>query len=122
MINLMDDEGGKGAPGILGEGWHEVTVGKHREFKAKTGSPGVEYTVSNEHGSIGVTFYITPAAKFRLKLFAQTCGLAEVKLRNFDFADLAGKRVRVKAEKNDRGYLDVTDWASADAPAPDEWD
>lgn len=122
-IDLMSDDAPRGGKdGLLPEGWHEVTVGAHREFKANSGNTGVEYDLSNAEGKSKASFYLTPKSKFRLKLFAQTAGIPEVKLRNFDFADLRGKRIRVEVRKSDKGYLEVTDWASADAPAPDdEW-
>jgi len=125
-VNLMDDDDGpRGARagGVLPEGTHLVRVEKVlKESKTPTGTPFVEYLLSNAQGSIKKTFYITPAAKFRLKNFAVACGY-DGSLREFDFRNILGMTVQVVVgkepnKKDGKLYNEVVDWAAVRRQVP----
>lgn len=112
-IDLMQDDGpraGSSNMSVLGLGWHNVVVKMFKEISGKTkGTPGVEYTLGNANGSIRKTFWLSPSAKFRLKLFAQACGLPEVQLRKFEFKDLLNKTVQIEVTQGEK-YKEVENW------------
>lgn len=112
-INLMDDPGPRagsgGGGGFLGVGWHTVQVRAFEEKSSSKGTPGIQYTLGNASGTIRKTFWLSPQAKFRLRLFAQACGLADVKLRSFDWKDLLNKSVQIEVTQGPQ-YKEVENW------------
>lgn len=131
MIDLTDSGppsgGNGGSTQYLPEGWHIVKVKSFKE--TQLGKPAVDYVLEGADGMIRQRFYVTPAAKFRLKGFVEACGYRG-ELRRFEFNYILGMTVNVKVEKgkprNDgKRYLEVTDWQSMeqmDASSGDDED
>ena len=116
-INLEDDDGPRGGGTSLGVGWHTVKIASCKEVSAKSGTPGIEYTLTAPAGSIRHTWWLSPAAKFRLKNFVTCCGYQH-KLRNFEFRDILGATVQIqvaKGEPNAQGksYNEVVEYMPA---------
>ena len=98
-IDLTDTDTPRGGSGgVLPCGWHTVRVASCKEVTSKSQTPGIEYTLTAGDGSIRHTWWLSPAAKFRLKAFVECCGY-EHKLRNFEFRDILGAQVQIRVDK-----------------------
>lgn len=111
----------------LGVGDHRCTVSKFRMFSAKTGTPGVEFTLRDSRGKeIGLGLYLTEKAMGRLASFAKACGMSREEAARYNPAKqdahnvMLNREVMVRVEKNERDYSEVAEWwkVGEDAPKP----
>lgn len=109
----------------LGNGWHEVVVGKPEMFTANSGTEGVTFLLRGDGGTTKATFFLTEAALWRLAVFADACGLTDDELKAYDETNpnshnvLIGKRVKALVEpgRNPK-YHEAVDYIKAGEPTP----
>jgi hypothetical protein len=135
-MSLADYVGGYFSPGR-----YPVTVKGMRFFTANSGTPGVEFKVSDGRKEGKVAFWLSEKALKVLAGFAESCGITVEQMRTIDpdregsFRVFVGKRFMAIVEKGEAGqdgkrYSEIVDWeaipcaplpglpSSAPSPAP----
>lgn len=109
----------------LGNGWHEVVVGKPEMFTANSGTQGVKFPLRGDGGTTMASFFLTEAAMFRLAAFAEACGLTKDELKAYDETNpnshnvLIDRRLKVLVERDRRSkYHEAVDYIKAGDPTP----
>lgn len=112
-IDLTEDEGGARDGTRVGEwltpGWYAVTVESFREFSTPNNPKCVEYILRGGTGKAKAAFFISPKAKYRLKLFAQACGLEDASLKVFEYGDIVGCEIEVEVVQDGK-FTKVDNW------------
>lgn len=114
-INLLDGDEGNGGRGgeWLEPGWHRVTLNSFREFSTPNNPECVEYVGADASGrKAKAAFFLSPKAKYRLKLFAIACGLEEASLKVFEYDDIIGLEIDVQVVQDGK-FTKVDDWRPA---------
>ena len=102
----------------LQAGYHAVRVQSMRHFTYKSGSEGVEYTLTDGRRTVKLSFCKKETILWMLADFAKTCGLTEDEMRAFQDDHLINRQAVVHVVLDDAGkYHEVENrgWWPADA-------
>jgi hypothetical protein len=77
------------------EGSHVVTIKGFRFFTANSGTPGVEFELSDGQREGKATFWLTKKSVFRLTQLAKDCGITKEQAVGIDWEGQKGFRVFV---------------------------
>lgn len=94
-------------------GEYDVQITAAKAHYGKTnGTPGVRYSImTQDRRRTTIDFYLTDAAKPRLRSFAAACGMTPDQMKNFNPADLVNRQVTITFEAQDNStYLDAKTW------------
>jgi hypothetical protein len=97
-------------------GEYDVQIMEAKPHYAKSGTAGVRYLVMTQNRSkTSLDFWLTDAAKPRLRSFAIACGLTPEQMKDFNPSDLVDYQVRITFEAQEgTTYLDAKTWKECD--------